>query len=323
MNHTELSEGGQDPAPLLSIVIPVYNRERFVGRAIQSCLNQADVDLEIVVVDDGSTDGTAQRVRSFVDRRIRLLTHVANRGVSPARNTAVFAARGKWIVLLDSDDEILPGGLAAITRRIEECNSDVAALRFMVRLDSGETSPVPSLSDETLDYEGYMRWAESCVGGRQETLLVIRRDTFAAVRFPEGRALEALYHLDFAQRFRSRSCPDFVRLYHHDAGDQLIRRSAKQVIRAASDEANSIELVLRHHGESLRRFAPKIYAMHASGLATLKFLAGDRGSGTRLVMREIVGAGFSLRLLIIFLLGILGAWPLAWFKTMRFRQAIP
>src|SRR5579862_3104859 len=94
--------------PFFSIVIPAYNRSVEIVRAVDSCLRQDFSDFEIVVVDDRSTDHTAEVVRRYNDVRINLICHAANRGVCPARNTGVSHANGQWIIFLDSDDELLP-----------------------------------------------------------------------------------------------------------------------------------------------------------------------------------------------------------------------
>lgn len=93
-------------APRVSVVIPTYNHREFVGQAIRSALEQTYVDLEIIVVDDGSQDGTREEVERFGDR-IRYVWQ-ENRGLSGARNTGILASRGEFIGLLDSDDLYLP-----------------------------------------------------------------------------------------------------------------------------------------------------------------------------------------------------------------------
>src|SRR4030043_1337098 len=95
-------------APTVSVIIPTYNRAHLVGRSIRSVLNQTYQDLEVIVVDDGSKDNTAEIVRGITDPRIVFLKHEKNRGVSAARNTGLKAARGKYIAFQDSDDEWLP-----------------------------------------------------------------------------------------------------------------------------------------------------------------------------------------------------------------------
>lgn len=96
---------------LVSIVMPAHNAQSTIGRAIDSVMTQSYPRFEILVVDDGSDDDTAARVRSYRDQRIRLLRHRVNRGVAAARNTALRAARGEYIAVLDADDAWLPGRL--------------------------------------------------------------------------------------------------------------------------------------------------------------------------------------------------------------------
>jgi len=93
---------------LVSVIIPAYNAEKYIAGAIRSVLAQTYPYLEIIVVDDGSTDATVQVVQSFTDERIKLLRHPRNRGPGAARNTALDVAQGRWFTPLDADDEWLP-----------------------------------------------------------------------------------------------------------------------------------------------------------------------------------------------------------------------
>jgi len=94
--------------PHVSVVIPAYERADIVGRAIDSALAQTVSDLEVLVVDDGSSDDTETVVAGYDDERVHSLAHETNRGVSAARNTGVEAASGEYVAFLDSDDEWLP-----------------------------------------------------------------------------------------------------------------------------------------------------------------------------------------------------------------------
>jgi len=109
--------------PLVSVIIPTYNRAHLVCDAIQSVLGQTYPHLEVVVVDDGSTDGTAQRVQALPhDGRLRLIA-VPHRGVAAARNAGIEAARGMYVGFCDSDDVWEPHKLerqvAYLDRRVE------------------------------------------------------------------------------------------------------------------------------------------------------------------------------------------------------------
>ena len=89
--------------PLVSVIIPVYNYERYLGEAIESVLNQTYRNLEVIVVDDGSTDRSSEVAKSFADRGVRYL-YQDHEGIGPARNTGVELAQGDFIAFLDADD---------------------------------------------------------------------------------------------------------------------------------------------------------------------------------------------------------------------------
>jgi len=112
-------------APFFSIVIPAYNRRDVIGDTLASCMAQSWSDCEVIVVDDGSSDGTPDVVAGHARRfpGIRLLTTV-NRGPAAARNLGVREARGKYIAFLDSDDRFLPEKLEVFARHIEESGAD-------------------------------------------------------------------------------------------------------------------------------------------------------------------------------------------------------
>ncbi|MNI21496.1 putative glycosyltransferase EpsJ [compost metagenome] len=99
-------EKRENEKPFFSVIIPTYNRERYIGEAINSVLQQTCKDYEIIVVDDGSTDHTAQIVKSF-GAQVRYVSQ-KNSGPSEARNTGIRLAKGEFIAFLDSDDRFLP-----------------------------------------------------------------------------------------------------------------------------------------------------------------------------------------------------------------------
>ncbi len=94
-------------SPLISIIIPTYNAEQFIGRALQSAVSQSYRNLEILVVDDGSQDGTAELVRSFGDSRI-VYSYQTNAGQGNARNNAIEKCKGDYVTFLDADDYYAP-----------------------------------------------------------------------------------------------------------------------------------------------------------------------------------------------------------------------
>ena len=112
------ASGSVHGVPRLSVVVPCWNAASTIDRALGSVLAERDVPLECIVIDDGSTDGTADLVEAMAERdpRIVLLRVPANEGVSSARNRGLSAARGEWLAFHDADDQMLPGGIAALMR---------------------------------------------------------------------------------------------------------------------------------------------------------------------------------------------------------------
>ncbi len=129
--------------PLVSIILPVFNRDHCVRRALDSILAQTFQNFEIVVVDDGSTDGSLEVLKSYGDA-IRLICQ-KNCGCGTARNVGVRAARGRWIAFLDSDDVWLPDKLECQMRVIEKYAAKVCYSRCMAE----DGQPLPDLEDVT------------------------------------------------------------------------------------------------------------------------------------------------------------------------------
>jgi glycosyltransferase involved in cell wall biosynthesis len=100
-------------APEVSVVIPTHNRRDLLALTLASALWQEDVDLEVIVVDDGSSDGSGETVAALHDARVRLIRHETPEGVSSARNDGIDEAAGEWVAFLDDDDLWAPAKLRA------------------------------------------------------------------------------------------------------------------------------------------------------------------------------------------------------------------
>lgn len=107
----------------ISVIIPTYNGSRNIKRAIQSVLNQDYPNIEIIVVDDASTDDTVAVVKSIKDSRLKLIVHKVNKNGSAARNTGIKASTGKYIALLDDDDEWFPTKLSKQIEYLQKKNN--------------------------------------------------------------------------------------------------------------------------------------------------------------------------------------------------------
>jgi glycosyltransferase involved in cell wall biosynthesis len=186
--------------PEVSVVVPAYERGDVVGRAIDSALAQTIEDIEVLVVDDGSSDDTEAVVAAYDDERVRYLAHETNRGVSAARNTGVDAATGEYVAFLDSDDEWLPRKLARQLAVLDErdetwvgayCDVATAGLSTAGRLASAVSE---KLFRSRAPREGGRELAESLLSmqvfmGPGSTLLVERDVLESTGGFDEGLSI--------------------------------------------------------------------------------------------------------------------------------------
>ena len=116
--------------------MPAYNSERYIASAILSALEDAGHDVEVVVVDDGSTDATVATVRALNDPRITVVPITASGGPSRPRNVGVAHARAPYVSLLDSDDLLKPGKLAASVAALDACPSAGFAFGDYEKMDA-------------------------------------------------------------------------------------------------------------------------------------------------------------------------------------------
>ena len=124
-------------APKVSVVVPVHNRETYVRDAIASILAQSFGDYELLVIDDGSTDGSRAAAQAFDDARIRLVGNDANEGIPKTRNIAVGLARGEYLAFLDSDDIALPNRLARQVAYLDGHPDHAAVGAWIAWMDDG------------------------------------------------------------------------------------------------------------------------------------------------------------------------------------------
>lgn len=117
--------------PLVSIVVPVYNAERYLKQSVDSIIDQDFQDFEVICVNDGSTDSSLEMLHAYeeCDARIRVVSQ-ANGGLSAARNTGIEHSRGKYIAFLDSDDWLTPDMLSTVVAIAEENNSEIVIFDY-------------------------------------------------------------------------------------------------------------------------------------------------------------------------------------------------
>ena len=129
--------------PLVSVVMPVYNTEKYLAEAIESILAQTFSDFEFIIVDDASQDGSAEIARGFAkrDSRVRLLQHGENMGAAAARNTGLYAAKGEFFAAHDSDDISAPERFQKQVRLLQS-QPEVGAVSVHARVVTEDLQPI-------------------------------------------------------------------------------------------------------------------------------------------------------------------------------------
>lgn len=138
----------EGPLPRISVVVPVYNTERYLDECVRSILDQGYPSLEIVLVDDGSTDSSGATCDAFAadNTNVVKVVHKSNGGLLMARRTGFAASSGEYVMSVDSDDALPAGALDAVAAMASQTNADVLRFRFS-RDTTFLASPAPAEAD--------------------------------------------------------------------------------------------------------------------------------------------------------------------------------
>jgi glycosyltransferase involved in cell wall biosynthesis len=178
---------------VITVIIPVYNREKYLDKCINSVLDQANVNTEIILVDDGSADRSPEICDNYAKKYDNIVViHSDNHGVSHARNLALDKTTGDYLTFLDSDDRLAPGALSILLNNIEKNATDYVVGGFEQFTDEGELSwtsiPPEIYSDKILDKRAFldmMIYADHRLVMRLTSKL-FRTDFWKDLRFPEN-----------------------------------------------------------------------------------------------------------------------------------------
>lgn len=180
----------------LSVIVPVYNVEKYLQRCVDSLLAQTHEDLEILLVNDGSTDGSPALCDAYAkkDARIRVI-HQKNGGLSAARNTGIDAATGEYLAFLDSDDYVDRATYSLLLREMQERRADIVGMQFeRVSEDSPfpPTPKEPSLQATKISNEEYIKAMCSYRASCSFCDKVFKASVFDGYRFTVGKTNEDL-----------------------------------------------------------------------------------------------------------------------------------
>lgn len=181
---------------LISVIVPIYNVERYLEKCILSIQCQTHRDLEIILSDDGSTDHSGVICDHFatLDSRIRVI-HKMNGGLSDARNAGIEVASGSYYMFVDSDDFIAPDTIEKLYLAATEHDCEIAVCNIVRTFDDGTTEPFYHPVDQLTVWAGQQRFETLKQPSACNKLF--RAELFKGVRFPKGKFYEDtfVYHV--------------------------------------------------------------------------------------------------------------------------------
>ena len=312
----------------LTIVVPVYNRAALIGRCLRSCLAQAGENVEVIVVDDASTDDSVAAVRAFSHPRMSVLVQERNKGVCSARGRGVSEARGEWVAFVDSDDELAGGAIDTLLAAIRECPEDCGAIYHRDLHADGVVSPVTVPRYGKLRYEDYIELMNVNLHRYKDVFQCMRASALKEVPWPENRAPETEFHLNFVRRFPVLMREPAIYLVHDDADARL---STAQTLSPSRSEAelerlHSLERIIDDHGDALRAHGPALWEHMLTNLISLEAIFGRKEKMRELYSYGIRNGGRKSRLVPVFAAGFLGPKVIVkmrfWYKRLRALAAL-
>ncbi|MBQ2835559.1 MAG: glycosyltransferase [Clostridia bacterium] len=178
---------------LISVIVPIYNVEKYVKRCIDSIINQTYTNLEIILVDDGSPDNCGKICDEYAEKDARIkVIHKENGGLSDARNAGIDIAKGEYIAFVDSDDFIATNMYEVLYKNIKETNSDIAIANYY-KFESEDEIVDASLDEKIIVYNKeemfnhmYDDYLLTVVAWNK----LYKREMFSELRYPVGKLIE-------------------------------------------------------------------------------------------------------------------------------------
>lgn len=265
--------------PVISIVIPAYNREHTIGRSIESVLAQSYCDFEMIIVDDCSTDGTEVQVRRFQDPRVRFERLPTNSGVHVARNRGIEIARGEFLVFFDSDDELFSNALERLHAVLVDTKYGLVSAPY--RLPDGSLTSFER-SEGEVPFEEYM-----CNVGMRDNkaaIMMFRRSAIGELRWFE-KNLDFVFCRRVAAGTHHYYIPEALAAYHTQKGGTASSMTATRKIPNKSlsiSRARIIADFADDYFNLLTAKSPMMYGFYAYGAAVGLLLGGDVARSRRL-----------------------------------------
>jgi glycosyltransferase involved in cell wall biosynthesis len=283
---------------MVTVIVITYNRASTLDRALRSILAQTHTDLDVVIVDDGSTDGTKELLKGVTDSRVRVFRHERNRGITAARNTGLDAIKGEWFTFVDSDDEIVPDAVATLVSVVREVDPLITHVECnCIDADTGAFTGEGLDRDQPLD--------EATIVGkmRHDHWGIMRSDLLGEDRFNENLpGYEDTLWTRVRRRAKSYYLHKGLKIVYRGGADRasvttLNNALSAKVHKELLNEGPWLENTKAYRPGEFQRFAFRgmLYTMAArdreSAQAYYAMLDNLDGNGTRTALARIARLG--------------------------------
>ena len=218
----------------ISVIVPVYNMEKYLERCVDSILSQTYINLEVILVDDGSSDSSGAICDNYAVRDSRIkVVHKANGGLSSARNAGLDIATGDYIGFVDSDDFVSSQMYQLLAERLDNSDCEIANVMYIRVDDNGNTTPskVPHNTDKEIPAQQFIKELMLHTGDVSVWSKLFQKKIFDNLRFPEGKLNEDLiFMLDVLGRVKKIAFVAYVGYFYFIRSGSISGGYGKAVI---------------------------------------------------------------------------------------------
>lgn len=234
---------------MFSVVIPLYNKEKHIRRAVESVLAQTHQEFELIVIDDGSTDASLSKINNITDSRLQIIQQ-ENQGEGSARNAGMNASKRDWIALLDADDAWLPDHLEEFNNIIKKVPKAKMLSTSCIEIeDSMKTFSVKNSVESHIREINYFDEASRKIGIINSTSVAIKKEAFLNIegfkRFKAGADLE--YWARVALKYPVAISDKITCCYFRDTGgvmQSLAAKKSSSPILSLADVSPSVNMLI-------------------------------------------------------------------------------
>ncbi|TSC95188.1 MAG: Glycosyltransferase, family 2 [Parcubacteria group bacterium Licking1014_1] len=289
--------------PKISVMLLTYNRAKLLPRAIKSILNQTFSDFELVIVNNAAVDNTDEVVKSFNDKRIVYKKHEKNTGPFGGLNTALDTIRGKYVINLADDDELLPDALETISSKFDKLALKGIKILWFDCIDA----EAQKYSGSGIREEGYITYKDYlCNRFTGDYQVAMDRGAIANNRFDQNcwGGMTTIFNLRCHRNNKAYYIPKIIGKLYREHGESRITVPETSFLNHIPKIVFTMKSFLNEFGKEIKKLCPKSYGKRLASLGFYQILNGEKQEGRDNVLKSLKFR-FSLFHLLVFMLSFI------------------